>query len=238
MVKEVENMIDNINDNIEYLQEEIEFLNSIDFTKPVDEVTWLRISKSPLKCSDSLAILVLNTFPDAKEIRVLHNSVKFKLKGFHIEIPTTGVGGINVDTSWYIKDYGEPVLKFDEVTESMKKYFEAIDKKLGWYECVKHRLVNAEHYKKYKLFFHWWFRLKWKNPHRDIWEKKFQNEKAQYEKKLKDYHDNRKIMKSNAKLLFYKVLPLLDNFSTYHGFYDGESYKRCTLDEIKNLENI
>lgn len=162
MQDEVSKAINEIKEQITELENQITFINSIDFSKPITE----------LRNSNLLGLIVKNIFPEAEDINVHCNYVYFTLLGFEVQIPTSMCRGINVKTDWYIKDDGKPVLEYSPVVERMKEYFELVDNKVGWYERAKVRLTYGKSCKKWVLFLAWWLRYKWKNPHREIYMKR------------------------------------------------------------------
>lgn len=148
MIYDVSEVIRDLNREIDETQNKIAIVKSIDFTKPVTESQWHTICETPLRYSNLLAVLVKNTFPLAENILVHCNYVYFDMLGFKVQIPTSRCQGINVDTSWYRKDNGEPTKIYSDTIENMIKYFNAVDNKLGWYECAKHRLRYGKTCKK------------------------------------------------------------------------------------------
>lgn len=160
--KELSDVITRLNENIEELQSQIALLQSINFSKPVDENTWHELCETPLRSSSLLAALVQNIFPLAENVVVHCNYVYFNIMGFKVQIPTSRRRSINVDTSWYKKDNGEPKLEYSTTIQCLMGYFDAVDNKKGWYECAKNRLRYPETCKKWFLFIVWFFYYKWK----------------------------------------------------------------------------
>lgn len=106
MEKDVIEAIKENEEKINELKNQNTFMQTIDFSKPVDEETWHKICETPLQTSQLLGILVKNTFPEAEDIIVHCNYVYFTLLGFKVQIPTFRSWGINIDTSWYKTDWG------------------------------------------------------------------------------------------------------------------------------------
>lgn len=110
MEKDIIEAIQENEEEINKLKSQNAFMQTIDFSKPVDEETWHKICETPLRTSQLLGILVKNTFPEAEDIIVHCNYVYFTLLGFKVQIPTSRSQGINVDADWYKRDRGTPQL--------------------------------------------------------------------------------------------------------------------------------
>lgn len=78
----------------------------------------------------------------AENIVVDANYVYFDLIGFKIQIPTSSTREVNVDLSWYKKDYGEPTLYLSDHEKLIKKYYEALDSGANWKTLADIRLFN------------------------------------------------------------------------------------------------
>lgn len=237
MNKIVQEAIAEINENIDELQNQLKLIQSIDFTKPVTEDEWHAICETPLRSSDLLATLVKNIFPDAENILVHCNYVYFDLMGFKVQIPTSRARGINVDLSWYEKDGGEPTRIYQEKTECVKHYLEAVDRKAGWYELAKIRCRFADSWSKPRLFLWWHFKHKWIKIDRPQWEKSIKDEEYSFQKRLTTYHEKRQKIKETSAKLIHDVVPILDKFSTKHSAYNQVLYPH-TIEQIKELENL
>ncbi len=236
MIYDVSEAVIELNNELEDIQRKIALVKSIDFTKPVTENQWHMICETPLRNSKLLAILVKNTFPLAENIIVHFNYVYFDMLGFNVQIPTSGCRGINVDTSWYEEDYGEPTEIYSEPIESMIKYFDAVDNKKGWYECAKHRVTYGKTCKKWLLFITWWFKYRWKDPKRKLVEEVKSQQEESYKKLLEKYHSERKDIHNKTETLLNELLPLIDEFSKDHYKYNGQwGY---SIAEIKEFENL
>lgn len=234
--KDVIEAIEDLKEEISEKQSYIELIESIDFTKPVDENTWHQICETPLRSSDLLAKLVKNTFPEAENIVVHCNYVYFELMGFKVQIPTSRRKGINVDTLWYYRDRGVPTEIYrTKAAESIKKYLEALDSGAGWYECARHRL---RHTNKFTLFCAWWFKYKWNKDNREEWEKILKEDEENFEKRVQAYYQNRKEMKEKVQFLVNELLPVLDKFSTVHGKYNEGQCGCYTIEQLREFENI
>ena len=118
------NVKDDISEAMEWLRDDIaEKQYQIDIIKtldpdnlqPVSEKLWHTIAATALRSSDLMNNLVKATFPDAEDIRRNPNGVTFDMYGFNnLEIPTSFVDGIMIDTSWYRKD--TETVSFQEYT--------------------------------------------------------------------------------------------------------------------------
>lgn len=231
--KEVEKSLTILGEEISEKQEQIELIKSIDFSKPIDEETWHKICETPLRSSDILAVLVKNTFPLATNIVVHCNYVYFEISGFSIQIPTSRAMGINVSLDWYERNMRKPTAIYhNESTYIMKKYFEAVDRKAGWYELAKLRI---RHRGKLDLFIKWWFKYRWKPVYRKQWEEVFAADEKNYEARVKLYYAKQKLMRTKCEMLVNVILPIIDEFSTIHRAYNQGG---LTIADLRNYENI
>lgn len=238
MINDIENAITELNETINDTQNKIAILKSIDFTKPVTEDQWHMICETPLRSSDLLVVLVKNTFPLAENIFVHYNYVYFEMLGFNVQIPTSCCRGVNVDTSWYKKDDGEPTRIYSDSVQNMIDYFDAVDNKKGWYECAKCRLTYGKTYRKWFLFFVWWFKYKWKDPKRKQFEETKSQQEQKYRKRVERYQSQRQDIKNKAYRLLNELMPILDKFSTIHSRYNDQwSYSIYSIEEIREYEN-
>lgn len=98
--KAEEMLQDAVNEKMELLT----LVRSLNTSKPVDEKTWHRITRTPLRTSEAvMSALTKSIFPDAEDIIVGCNVVQFHLYGFTVQIPTSAETCIYIDTSWYEK---------------------------------------------------------------------------------------------------------------------------------------
>ena len=232
MEKDVIDAIQENEEEINKLKSQNAFMQTIDFSKPVDEETWHEICETPLRTSQLLGILVKNTFPEAEDIVVHCNYVYFTLLGFKVQIPTYRSQGINVDADWYKRDRGTPQLHFSEAQKNMLKYYKALDNGESWRTLAKLRLP---YYKDWFLPFAWFFKYKWKKLDRDGFERQIKEMENNLEKRIKNYKQERKDMHDKALLLRDTVLPMLDKFSTVHRNYN-DSRTTISIDVILSSE--
>ena len=236
MQKDVNEAIQEIKEQIVVLQAQETLINSFDFSKPVDEDAWHQICETPLRSSNLLAQLVKNIFPLAENILVHCNYVYFDMMGFKVQIPTSRCKGINVDVSWYERDNGEPTIVYSEVIQNLIDYFDAVDNNKGWYECARNRLTYGKYCKKWILFIVWWFKYRWKDPRRKLFEEAKKKEEEDFKERVEKYHSKRKAIKNKAEILLNELLPLLDKFSTHHSNYNDQW---CyTIEQIRKFENL
>lgn len=238
MEKDVIDAIQENKEEINKLKSQNAFMQTIDFSKPVDEETWHKICETPLRTSQLLGILVKNTFPEAEDIVVHCNYVYFTLLGFKVQIPTYRSQGINVDADWYKRDRGIPQLHLSEAQENMLKYYEALDNGESRRALAKLRLhyINSVlNYKDWVLPFVWVFKYKWKKLDRDGFERQIKEMEDNLEKRIENYKQERKDMHDKASLLRDTVLPMLDKFSTVHRNYN-DSCTTISIDVILSSE--
>lgn len=232
MEKDVIDAIQENEEEINKLKSQNAFMQTIDFSKPVDEETWHKICETPLRTSQLLGILVKNTFPEAEDIVVHCNYVYFTLLGFKVQIPTYRSQGINVDADWYKRDRGTPQLHLSEAQKNMLKYYEALDNGESWRTLAKLRLP---YYKDWTLPFVWFLKYKWKKLDRDGFERQIEEMEDNLEKRIENYKQERKDMHDKALLLRETVLPMLDNFSIVHRNYN-DSRTTISIDVILSSE--
>lgn len=233
----IQDAICSLEEIINETQEKINILRNIDLEKPVTEEQWHKICETPLRYSNLLAVLIKNTFPMAENIILSCNYVYFDIMGFEVQVPTSNHRGINIDLSWYKEDYGEPVRSYSRYVEVMKNYFEAVDNKAGWYECAKRRLQNGEKYRKWYLFFIWWFKYKWRDPKRAEFETAKSIQDETFVESVKKYYIQRNEIKNKTRKMINELLPILDAFSTQHYQYDGRDWE-YSIERIKMLEQL
>lgn len=232
MEKDVIDAIQENEEEINKLKSQNAFMQTIDFSKPVDEETWHKICETPLRTSQLLGILVKNTFPEAEDIVVHCNYVYFTLLGFKVQIPTYRSQGINVDADWYKRDRGTPQLHLSEAQKNMLKYYEALDNGESWRTLAKLRLP---YYKDWTLPFVWFLKYKWKKLDRDGFERQIEEMEDNLEKRIENYKQERKDMHDKALLLRETVLPMLDKFSIVHRNYN-DSRTTISIDVILSSE--
>lgn len=232
MEKDVIEAVQENEEEINKLKSQNAFMQTIDFSKPVDEETWHKICETPLRTSQLLGILVKNTFPEAEDIIVHCNYVYFTILGFKVQIPTFRSRGINIDTSWYKTDRGTPQLHLSKAQENMLKYYEALDNGESWRTLAKLRLP---YYKDWTLPFVWFLKYKWKKLDRDGFERQIEEMEDNLEKRIENYKQERKDMHDKALLLRETVLPMLDKFSIVHRNYN-DSRTTISIDVILSSE--
>lgn len=235
MNEELNQAVSQIEEEIVEKQRQIDLLESMDFTKPIDEDTWHELCETPLRSSKLLGALVKNTFPLVENIVVHCNYVYFDLFGFKVQIPTSRRRGINVDTSWYGYGYREePKFRYTTTIQRLNDYFNAVDNKKGWYECAKSRLMGYESCK-WKLCLAWFLYYKWKKVDRKLFEERKVQEERAYDEILKAYQDKKKEVEYKVSMLFDTLLPTIEKFSSKHYMYnDGWGY---SVEKIRELEN-
>lgn len=232
MEKDVIDAIQENEEEINKLKNQNAFMQTIDFSKSVNEETWHEICETPLRTSQLLGTLVKNTFPEAEDVVVHCNYVYFTLFGFKIQIPTYRSQGINIDTSWYKLNHGMPQLHLSEAQKNMFKYYKALDNGESWRTLAKLRLP---YYKDWVLPFAWFFKYKWKKLNRDEFESQIKEMEDNLEKRIKNYKQERKDMHDKVLLLKDTVLPMLDKFSTVHQNYN-DSCTTFSIDAILSSE--
>lgn len=84
----------------------------------------LYLCRTPLRTSRLLIDIVKSTFPDAEDIELQEQAVKFNLYGIDCYLPTTDELGIGIDLSWYqyIRQYGKFADEMDQECKQIVEY--------------------------------------------------------------------------------------------------------------------
>lgn len=199
-----------------------------------DEDKWHEICETPLRYSKLLATFVRNMFPEAEDVSVSANCVRFTLKGFGIELPTSRIRGINADLSWYEKDRGEPKFYPEPETKRMMEFFKARDAKEGWKKQAK--ILIGTRYRDWFLFVLWFGKYCRRLPDRKFWEEKFEKELEAHGKRVAKYYEKRREIREKTEKFFKEVLPALDAFSPYHYGYGNAGAFSPTIEDIRKAE--
>lgn len=237
MTQQIADAISNLKERIDKIQDKIEILESLDTSQPITEDKWHEICETPLRHSKYLGEIVKCIFPKATNIKVCPNAVLFELYGFRVEIPTSRGRGINVDTSWFVPERDKTEYFCPPRLARMKLYFNAVDNKLGWYEEARTRL-NLDcrtALQKIILFIAWWCKYKWKDDHREEFERLY----AEWEERRNESERKRenKYLESieRAKKLTYVLLPIINTFSTEHFRYTDAVFSGATAESISEM---
>lgn len=207
----IKQAISEIQEEIQELNHQIKLIQSVDWSKPVNEKTWHALCDTNLRDSDQLNILVKNIFPDAENIRRGANYVFFNLYGFSCALPTSRTKGVFIDAKWYASDNGMPKPNYKE--HRMYKYFQAKDNRENWEVLLDFKAPECKRFAKVIKFFLWFFVYKWKKEHRKAWEKDFERDKVFYEKRVKEYKQKRIEVREKVENMYYNLLPELSKFS-------------------------
>jgi hypothetical protein len=225
------------------IEQRIELIQSVDWSKPIDEDGWHAICETPLRDSDLLNILITNTFPDAKHIMRGPNYVIFDLRGYKIQIPTSRCRGINIATDWYYdmsyrKAHRRPVHSADMM--DLKKYFDAKDQKLGW-KAEANARIHGEYYPNdLFLFFGWFTKWKWKKVDRKLFDDVWDLEEKEYAEDAMIIEEFERENRKHIEYILNDIMPELDKFSAEHYAYfsctDGRHH--LTIKEILEKEGL
>lgn len=231
---EITKVINSINLQILECKKQITFLSTTDYSQPVTEEVWHQLCKTQLCSSGVMVDLARNIFPQGENFKLCSNAVLFDLMGFTCELPTTRCTGINVNTDWYLKKDGEPKKIYTNRALAMKQYFKELDNGASQSRLAEIRLFIKNPFIRNMK---WWLYYRWKNDHREYWEKLFEEIEESYEKRTKEYYIKRKACYKKTKILIEDVLPILDEFSIEHGRFNGNCWLP-TIDEIRKWENL
>ena len=116
--------IEILQDEISEKKQQIKLIENLDFSKPITEKEWHKLCRTPLRTSALLIELIKSTFPDAEDIKLQAQAVKFNLYGIDCYLPTTDELGIGIDLSWYqhIHQYGEFEDEMDNECKQIIEY--------------------------------------------------------------------------------------------------------------------
>lgn len=84
----------------------------------------------------------------------------------------------------------------------------------------------------------WFGKYKWRDPHRQEWEKEFEKDKKTFEMKTSQYLDTRRQMKDKVLYMRDKLLPELYKFTEHVRTFRSTSMYNHDINEILALENL
>lgn len=240
MNQEIEKAIKELREEIKEKENYIHTIQKVNWEKPITEKEWHTICETPLRYSPLLGVMLKNIFPEAKEIKVDCNYVFFALYGFQCVIPTSRCKGIEVRTDWYVKDNGIPKEEniYYGINDRMRKYFDAVDMHESWDVLLKYRVPSSDRYRRWVRFLMWFGKYKWRDPHRQEWEKEFEKDKKTFEMKTSQYLDTRRQMKDKVLYMRDKLLPELYKFTEHVRTFRSTSMYNHDINEILALENL
>lgn len=235
--KDIKEALDELQEDINKKQNQIDLIKNMDWSKSVNEEEWHKVCETPLRSSDLLSVLVKNIFPDAENINVGCNYVYFDLYGFNCGLPTSRLNGIYIKTDWYKKDNDKPDNPYWANRINMKKYFDAKDSGDHWDILFRYRLPNLTSYKKWIRFILWFGYYRWKNDNRTEWEKEFRKDEFHFERRVREYHEERKIIHEKTINMINILIPELKKFSDKIHIFDESWYKIEDIIKWEGLEN-
>ena len=110
----IKNIIGDLEIEISEKQKCVDLLKTLDLSKPITEKVWQEVCNTSLRKNEAaMEVLAKSTFPEAKDIVVGGNYVKFMLHNFVCYILTDRWDGVKVYTRY--KKYAPK--NFDEFTE-------------------------------------------------------------------------------------------------------------------------
>ncbi|MEE1033638.1 MAG: hypothetical protein U0L06_03620 [Agathobacter sp.] len=116
--------IEILQDEVVEKQRQIKLIMDLDLSGQVTEEIWHRLCRTPLRTSRLFLDIVKSTFPDAEDIELQEQAVKFNLYGIDCYLPTTDELGIGIDLSWYqyIRQYGKFADEMDQECKQIVEY--------------------------------------------------------------------------------------------------------------------
>ena len=129
----------------------------------------------------------------------------------------------------------EPELYRPPEEKRMYEYFRLCDEKASWDKKAK-KLIHGN-YRKWVLFFLWFFKYKWHQPNRGEWEDTFKETEDRHDFQVQRFNEHRKQIEEQVHILFEQVLPETETFSKIHGSYNGRNMFSCfSIERIRELE--
>lgn len=214
MGKQLQEAVEELQNEKEHIEEQIQFLQTLDLTKPVNQEMWHMICDTPLRTSDDLLTLLYSIFPDAIDGKVGCNYVSFHLYDFECQIPTYHKNAIGVKMDWTYKLNKPAYFYLDTPSERMQKYFRNLDNHASWETLLDLRVSDYSNLPKFIKWILWFGKYKWKDDHRKEWEEKFEEDEQKYQKALQTYQENLKQLKKKIEIFQTKLLPTLLTFTS------------------------
>ena len=190
--EDINSTIKKLNENISISEKQKSFIKALDWEKPVSEDTWHMLCETPLRHTDSIAILLQNTFPEGENFNIESNYITFYINYYKVYIPFTENFAIYINRSVIPQKPIPPMNHFD--IPNLEAYYELKHEHkytywfLNWYEMVSLRLIG--NYSKPKAFFLWFFKCLWKDDKEQEYIAKKEESKKIYDKKLQQYFKN------------------------------------------------
>lgn len=215
MGKQLQEAIEELQNEKEHIEEQIQFLQTLDLTKPVNQEMWHMICDTPLRTSDDLLTLLYSIFPDATDGKVGCNYVSFHLYDFECKIPTYHKNAIEVKMDWAYK-LNKPTLFYlnGTTSERMQKYFRNLDNHASWETLLDLRVYKYSNLPIWMKWILWFGKYKWKDDHRKEWEQKFEEDRQKDKKNLQEYQEDLEKLKKKIEIFQTKLLPTLLTFTS------------------------
>lgn len=236
MDKDILEAINDLKDEIKEKQNFIDILENLNINEVLTEEKWHQICETGLRPTKIMEKFLLNIFPEATDVKVYVNEVRFSLYGFKCAIPTSRCQGIQIDTSWYFKNKEKPKLYIPNELLTRLELINANKNHFSWYEkaLIREKLTHRKICKLF-LFFLWFFNWKWEKLDESFYFDRISEYEEKYKYSLHEYETLINEKNNKLDVLFNKLIPVLSTFSSNFWRLDQCRY---SIEEIKKNENI
>lgn len=233
----INNAVSDIDEEISELQQQRKEILSINESTICTDKEFQHICRTQLRSSNILAIFVKNIFPDAIDIKVGPNWIRFTLDTFKCYIPTYDDYGIYVDLLEFNVNRPKPERKFFYT----KEYFalEHFINATSWKEKCRAAITYTKNHRNYRtwvLFLYWIFKIKRnQNYYIEKYNELSKEVDNQYNEALNKY--NKAIEDINNKKLYFKntVYPKLNKFTDKIMLYSVNTISSLVMNELQTF---
>lgn len=229
----INNAVSDIDNEISDLQQQRKEILSINESTIFTDKEFQHICRTQLRSSNILSIFIKNIFPDAVDIKVGPNWIRFTLDTFKCYIPTYDDYGVFVDLLEFNVNRSKPERKFFYTREYLA--LEHFMNATSWKEKSK-AITYTKYYRTWVLFLYWIFKLKRnQNYYIEKYNELSKEVDNQYNEALTKY--NKAIKDINNRKLYFKntVYPKLKKFTDKINPYSVDTISSLTMDELQTF---